>query len=516
MFGQEAPPIAEISLSSLAAIGLVGFARPGNLWLWIPQARLGVASTSPIKLGLEGAILAPVAGEPQGPFFTRPDRAERSGRPNLELRFRARWEKSHTTGEVSLGGHLGWLARASDDLVPSRTAVLSTQLTATDYLEFRGELLAGQALAGLGGGGLARTSGPAASPSALAGDGSSSICTPPPRSKRAPVSPIIGMRATADMPQPSAGGFQPAYRSLARVELARRAARGLQSLEACRACPRNCGINRLQNKWAACKTGRYATVASYFPHFGEEDCLRGTSGSGTIFFAHRNLRCVFCQNYDISQAIKPAQAQGHRPQEIAGMMFELQSLGCHNINLVTPEHAVPQILEALVIAVEEGLNLPIVYNTSAYDSLESLALMDGIVDIYMPDFKYWSVERSRRYLKAQNYPEAARAAIKEMHRQVGPLVLDRHGLARRGVLLRHLVMPGALEETRAILEWAAKELGPDTYVNLMDQYRPAGRVTSATYPEINRRIGAAEFAEAVRLAFDLGLRRLDQRSLGPG
>jgi len=314
----------------------------------------------------------------------------------------------------------------------------------------------------------------------------------------------------------TASGFQPAYRSLGLEELARRAAAALQSLSACRACPRDCGVNRLQDKWAACKTGRYATVASYFPHFGEEDCLRGTNGSGTIFFAHCNLRCVFCQNYDISQAIRAAPAQGHRPEAIAGMMLELQALGCHNINLVTPEHVVPQVLEALVIAVEQGLHLPLVYNTSAYDSLESLALMDGVVDIYMPDFKYWSVERSRRYLKADNYPEAARAAIKEMHRQVGPLVLDRDGLARRGVLLRHLVMPGALDETRAILEWVAKELGPDTYVNLMDQYRPAGRVTSATYPEIARRIGSKEFAQAVRLALDLGLRRLDQRSLGRG
>jgi putative pyruvate formate lyase activating enzyme len=311
---------------------------------------------------------------------------------------------------------------------------------------------------------------------------------------------------------PGAGGFRPAYRSLEPEELSRRAAAALQRLSACRVCPRDCGVNRLEDKWAACKTGRYATVASYFPHFGEEDCLRGTGGSGTIFFAHCNLRCVFCQNYDISQAVRPARAQGHRPQEIAGMMLELQSLGCHNINLVTPEHVVPQILEALAIAVERGLDLPIVYNTSAYDSLESLALMDGIVDIYLPDFKYWTVERSRRYLKADDYPRAARAAIKEMHRQVGPLLLDASGLARRGVLLRHLVMPGALEETRAILEWVANELGPDTYVNLMAQYRPAGRVGSATYPEINRRIRADEFAEAASIARGLGLRRLDPRS----
>jgi putative pyruvate formate lyase activating enzyme len=271
----------------------------------------------------------------------------------------------------------------------------------------------------------------------------------------------------------------------------------------------------LEDKWAACKTGRYAVVGSYFPHFGEEDCLRGWNGSGTIFFSHCNLRCVFCQNFDISQAIKPASAPGHRPEEIASMMLELQAMGCHNINFVTPEHVVPQIVEALAVAIPKGLNLPIVYNTSAYDSMESLELMDGIVDIYMPDFKYWSPERSKVYLKAEDYPEAARAAIKEMHRQVGPLVFDADGLAKRGLLIRHLVMPGCLDETRAILEWIASELGPDTYVNLMDQYYPAGKVSSAQYPEINRRLTLREFEEAKAIARDLGLKRLDERRPHP-
>jgi putative pyruvate formate lyase activating enzyme len=271
----------------------------------------------------------------------------------------------------------------------------------------------------------------------------------------------------------------------------------------------------LEDKWAACKTGRYAVVGSYFPHFGEEDCLRGWNGSGTIFFSHCNLRCVFCQNFDISQAIKPASAPGHRPEEIASMMLELQAMGCHNINFVTPEHVVPQIVEALAVAIPKGLNLPIVYNTSAYDSMESLELMDGIVDIYMPDFKYWSPERSKVYLKAEDYPEAARAAIKEMHRQVGPLVFDADGLAKRGLLIRHLVMPGCLDETRAILEWIASELGPDTYVNLMDQYYPAGKVSSAQYPEINRRLTLREFEEAKAIARELGLKRLDERRPHP-
>jgi putative pyruvate formate lyase activating enzyme len=305
------------------------------------------------------------------------------------------------------------------------------------------------------------------------------------------------------------------------AELHRRAERAIASLAECRACPRACGVNRLQNKWAACKTGRYAIVSSHFPHFGEEDCLRGWRGSGTIFFGHCNLRCVFCQNYDISQAIRPGSGgeghrpEGHPPEAIAAMMLELQDLGCHNINFVTPEHVAPQVVEAVAVAVDRGLALPIVYNTSAYDALESLEVMDGIVDIYMPDFKYWSPERSRTYLKAENYPEAARAAIEVMHRQVGPLVVDADGLARRGLIIRHLVMPGALDETRAILQWIVDRLGRDTYVNLMDQYYPAGKVGSAQYPELNRRLSSREFGEARAIARELGLRRVDERRPHP-
>jgi putative pyruvate formate lyase activating enzyme len=307
-------------------------------------------------------------------------------------------------------------------------------------------------------------------------------------------------------------GARPRYLDLGVEELSPRARQAVAMLADCRACPRDCGVNRLEGRWAACKTGRHAVVASYFPHFGEEDCLRGWNGSGTIFFGHCNLRCVFCQNYDISQAIKPGPAAaGAPPWAIARMMLELQERGCHNINFVSPEHVVPQVLEALVEAVRLGLELPIVYNTSGYDSLESLALLDGVVDIYMPDFKYWSAEKSRLYLKAENYPEAARAAIREMHRQVGPLVLDEDGLARRGLLLRHLVMPAALEETCAILGWIRDELGPDTYVNLMDQYRPAGAVSAERFPEINRPLCRAEFEEAREFALSIGLTRLDER-----
>jgi putative pyruvate formate lyase activating enzyme len=298
--------------------------------------------------------------------------------------------------------------------------------------------------------------------------------------------------------------------------MARRARIALAHLRDCRICPRDCGVNRLEDKWAACKTGRHAVVSSYFPHLGEEDCLRGWNGSGTIFFIHCNLRCVFCQNFDISQGTRPGPPiQGSSAQDIAGMMLELQSRGCHNINFVTPEHVVPQVVEALAIAVDNGLSLPIVYNTSAYDSMESLELLDGIVDIYMPDFKLWSVESSHRYLMAANYPDSARAAIKEMHRQVGPLIINADGVANRGVLIRHLVMPGLLEETRAILTWIAEELGPESYVNLMDQYRPAGKVSGDRFEQIHRPLSSGEFQEALKIAREAGLQRLDERRVNP-
>jgi putative pyruvate formate lyase activating enzyme len=308
--------------------------------------------------------------------------------------------------------------------------------------------------------------------------------------------------------------MQAAYLNVSSDELRTRVTRAVAALEDCRACPRDCRVNRLQNRWSACKTGRHAVVSSFFPHFGEEDCLRGWRGSGTIFFSHCNLRCVFCQNYDISQAIKPNAEPGVPPGRLAGMMLALQREGCHNVNFVTPEHVVPQIVEALPDAIDGGLRLPLVYNTSGYDSLESLELMNGLVDIYMPDFKYWSAESARKYMKAADYPEIARTTIKAMHEQVGPLQVDENGLARRGLLIRHLVMPGGLDETRAILNWIATELGPDTYVNLMNQYYPAGRVGSDNYPEINRMLSASEFDEARRFAVGLGL-RLDERRPRP-
>jgi len=241
--------------------------------------------------------------------------------------------------------------------------------------------------------------------------------------------------------------WSPPYLALhASGELAERARRALALLEGrCLVCPRLCKVDRLADGAGLCRVGRRAVVASHFPHFGEENCLRGRRGSGTIFFSGCNLRCVFCQNHDISW-----QLHGERvtPDGLAGMMLELQAIGCHNINWVTPEHVVPQILEALPLAVDGGLTLPLVYNTSAYDSPDSLALMDGIVDVYMPDFKLWSSELARRYLAKRDYPEVARHSLREMHRQVGDLVLDEHGMARRGLIVRHLVMPGLLRKPR--------------------------------------------------------------------
>jgi putative pyruvate formate lyase activating enzyme len=293
-------------------------------------------------------------------------------------------------------------------------------------------------------------------------------------------------------------------------ELQRRVKEALAGLEHCRVCPWDCDVNRLQNQTKVCRTGRYARVASYFPHFGEEDCVRGWHGSGTIFFAWCNLRCVFCQNHDISQ-----QEAGNevRPEQLAAMMLELQDMGCHNINWVTPEHVVPQILEALPYAIRGGLRLPIVYNTSAFDSLDSLQHMDGIVDIYMPDFKYWTPEQAKRYLKSPKYPETARAAVKEMSRQVGDLRFDERGLARRGVLVRHLVMPEALEETRHIMRFLATEVSPHTYVNIMDQYYPAGKVNAEKFPELCRRTTRQEVCDALAIAREVGLYRFDERWL---
>jgi putative pyruvate formate lyase activating enzyme len=239
--------------------------------------------------------------------------------------------------------------------------------------------------------------------------------------------------------------------------------------------------------------------------------LRGWNGSGTIFFSGCNLGCVFCQNFEISQLAKGRELDSG---QLAAVMLRLQEAGCHNINLVTPEHVVPQILEALPLAIEAGLRLPLVYNTGGYDSLDSIRLLHGVVDIYMPDFKLWNPAHCAQYLRARDYAEAARAAIKAMHQQVGVLRMDEDGLALRGVLVRHLVMPGMLGDTRAILNWLATELSPDTCLNLMDQYHPAHKAaTESQFAGINRRLSRTEFSRAVELASAAGLWRLDSRRL---
>ncbi|MCA9645437.1 MAG: radical SAM protein [Polyangiaceae bacterium] len=304
--------------------------------------------------------------------------------------------------------------------------------------------------------------------------------------------------------------MRPRYRDWDLAELRRRAALAVESLQECRVCPRDCRVNRLEDEAKVCSTGRYAKLSTWFPHFGEEDCLRGRHGSGTLFFSFCNLKCVFCQNHDTSQA-------GHgrvmAPQALAAAMLDLQAKGCHNINFVTPEHVVPQLLEALPIAIERGLTLPLIYNTSSYDSLESLAWLDGLIDIYMPDFKLWSSEASKRYLKAKDYPQVAKRVVLEMQRQVGSLRLYEAApgleLAQSGVLVRHLVMPGLAEESRAILEFLAHEVAGDTYVNVMAQFRPEYRADE--YPEINRQPSYAEVRAARDYARELGL-RLDRRA----
>jgi putative pyruvate formate lyase activating enzyme len=304
--------------------------------------------------------------------------------------------------------------------------------------------------------------------------------------------------------------WEPPYLALARSgELERRTAEALELLgERCTVCPRGCKVDRRADIPGLCAVGRRAVVASHFPHFGEEDCLRGRRGSGTIFFSGCNLRCVFCQNHDISWRLRGERVT---PERLATMMLELQAIGCHNVNWVTPEHVVPQILEAVPLAVDRGLRLPIVYNTSSYDALDSLRLMEGVVSVYMPDFKLWTAASARRYLKRADYADVARRTITEMHRQVGDLVLDEKGIAIRGLLVRHLVMPGLLDETEAILRWVAANVGPGTYVNLMAQYYPSGRVGADEFEELDRRVYREEYEAALELADTLGL-RLDARS----
>ncbi len=299
--------------------------------------------------------------------------------------------------------------------------------------------------------------------------------------------------------------FVPAYVELARNgELVNRAQQAVSLMESCRLCPRNCGVDRLHDKRGFCRTGRYARVASFNAHFGEEAPLVGHSGSGTIFFSSCNLLCSFCQNHDISH---DNVGEDVTPVQLAAMMMALARSGCHNINFVTPSHVVPQILEAVPIAVEQGLNVPLVYNSGGYDSAETLHLLDGVFDIYMPDFKFWDGKWAERYCGAPDYREKAMAAVKEMHRQVGDLQMDQRGVATRGLLVRHLVMPNGVAGTPDVMKFLATEISPNTYVNVMAQYRPCGKAIGDE--QIGRLISGAEFENALNSARNAGLTRLD-------
>jgi putative pyruvate formate lyase activating enzyme len=301
--------------------------------------------------------------------------------------------------------------------------------------------------------------------------------------------------------------ISPPYKRLYREgTLAGRHATSLNLMKQCELCPRQCGIDRLSGEIGFCRTGRWARVASYHAHFGEEAPLVGRYGSGTIFISHCNLLCSFCQNFEISH-----HGEGRKvtPEHLAAMMMQLQEVGCHNINFVTPTHVVPQIIEGLIIATEQGLTIPLVYNSGGYDKVETLTLLDGIIDIYMPDFKFSDAAWSRELCAAEDYFGVASTAIKEMHRQVGDLEISKDGIATRGLLIRHLVMPNGIADTETIMSFIAREISPRTYVNIMDQYHPCGH--AARQGRINRRITPSEYADAIRTARDAGLTRLDSR-----
>jgi putative pyruvate formate lyase activating enzyme len=282
-----------------------------------------------------------------------------------------------------------------------------------------------------------------------------------------------------------------------------------EKMKSCNLCPRKCKVNRVEGERGVCRAGRKAIVASYNAHFGEEEPLVGTHGSGTIFLSSCNLMCSFCQNHDISHNMEGVEVE---PDHLAAMMLNLAEMGCHNINLVTPTHFTPQILEGLISAVEDGFELPIVYNCGGYESLETLKFLNGIIDIYMPDFKFWDSRWSERFCNAPNYKEVAMEAIREMHDQVGDLILGEDGVATRGLLVRHLVMPNGVSGTKKIMEFLAKEISSETYVNVMDQYRPCYKAKEDKL--IKRRLTSQEYRDAVNETRDAGITRLDNK-VGP-
>lgn len=299
---------------------------------------------------------------------------------------------------------------------------------------------------------------------------------------------------------------QPSYVSLHKAgELERRVGQCYELLKHCSVCPWECGANRLAGETGFCKLADLAQVSSYGPHHGEEQPLSGWNGSGTIFFTRCNLHCQYCQNHDISQTNNGTEVSA---QEMANMMLKLQNMGCHNINFVSPTHVVPQILSALLIAVQTGLRLPLVYNSGGYDSVKTLRLLDGVFDIYMPDMKYADEQIAQRYSKVPNYPRINQAAVREMYRQVGDLVIDEGGIAQRGLLVRHLVLPNNLADSKQIFEFLAQEVSTNTYLNIMAQYHPA--YCAHYYPELNRRITIIEYQNAIHIAQSAGLTRLDK------
>ncbi len=301
--------------------------------------------------------------------------------------------------------------------------------------------------------------------------------------------------------------MEPSYLKLfGEGELSGRMEKAIALMASCRLCPRECEVNRLEGELGYCETGRKARVSSYNAHFGEESPLVGRHGSGTIFVSSCNLLCSFCQNFEISHLKEGVEVE---PEHIAAMMLQLSERGCHNINFVTPTHVVPQLLEALILAVEQGLKIPLVYNSGGYDKVETLELLDGVFDIYMPDFKFWDGKWAERYCEAPDYPEVAMRALKEMHRQVGDLIIDDQGLANRGLLVRHLVMPDNIAGSEKVFEFLVREISANTYVNVMDQYRPCGEAHQDEH--INRRLSSQEFRDTTEMARKAGLTRLDPR-----
>jgi putative pyruvate formate lyase activating enzyme len=303
-------------------------------------------------------------------------------------------------------------------------------------------------------------------------------------------------------------GFEASYLRLLRSDELRRRVEAMEALLArCTVCPLDCGNNRLQNDLARCYSGRLPIVSSYTAHFGEEPPLVGTRGAGNIFFGNCNLRCVYCQNYQISQTHKEQINNEVTHERLAEMMLELQSRGCHNINFVSPTHFAPQMARAILLAAEQGLRLPIVYNTNAYDSVEVLRLLDGIVDVYLPDLKYAEDESGFLYSKVRSYASVSRAAIKEMYRQMGDeLLMDENGLLKRGLVIRLLVLPNDIGSVRESLEWIRNELSPRVAVSLMAQYYPTNVAgTNPRYALLSRRIRETEWMRAVSALDEFGM-----------